>query len=83
LHPSLREYLPYVEAQEMEKKELLSFLDMVRLKQRKLKWAFREKERGANNKQLAEVVGIKLRRFQQLWAEYRRTGVIPKLNPNR
>jgi len=83
LHPSLREYLPYVETCAMEKKELLSFLGMVRLKQRKLRRAFREKEKGAKNKELAELVGVKVRRFQQLWAEYQKTGILPKLNPNR
>ncbi len=67
----------------MEKNELLSFLDLVRLKQRKLRLAFREKENGAKNKELAELVGIKVRQFQQLWAEYRRIGIIPRLNPNR
>ena len=56
---------------------------MVRLNERKLEWAFKEKEKGKKNDCLAFICGIKKRRFQQLYAEYKRTGEIPKLKPNR
>jgi len=78
------EYLPYVQASIREKSDLLHFLGMVKLKQRKLKWAIKKKDRmGAKNRELAYVVGVSVRRFQQLYAEYRKTGRIPKLNPCR
>ena len=54
---------------------------MVRLKEKKLKWAFKQKNK--KNKDLAYVCGIKVRRFQQLKAEYKKTGQIPKLNRRR
>lgn len=54
---------------------------MVKLKEEKLKWAFRQKDK--KNKHLAFICGIKVRRFQQLKAYHKRTGEIPKLNPKR
>ena len=54
---------------------------MVKLKERKLKWALRQKDK--KNEFLASICGIGIRRFQQLKAEYRKTGEIPMLNPNR
>ena len=59
------------------------FLRMVRLKERKLEWAFKQKEKGIKNKDLAYHCGVKVRRFQQLHKEYKMTGKIPELNPNR
>ena len=56
---------------------------MVRLKERKLEWAFKQKEKGIKNKDLAYHCGVKVRRFQQLHKEYKMTGKIPKLSPNR
>ena len=56
---------------------------MVRLKERKLAWAFKQKEKGEKNKELAFLVGVKKRRFQQLYAEYKMTGRIPELNWKR
>ena len=56
---------------------------MVRLKERKLEWAFKEKEKGKKNKDLAFLCGVKIRRFQQLYAEYKMTEQIPKLKKNR
>ncbi len=52
---------------------------MVRLKERKLEWAFKQKEKGEKNKDLAFLCGVKKRRFQQLYAEYKMTGKIPQL----
>ena len=63
------------------KEALVEFLTMVRLKERKLRWVLQQK--GKKNKELAYLCGIKVRRFQQLKSEYKRTGVIPKLNPKR
>lgn len=54
---------------------------MVKLKEKKLEWALIQK--GKKNKYLATLCGIKVRRFQQLKAEYRKTGEIPKLNLKR
>jgi len=56
---------------------------MVRLKERRLAWAFKQKEKGEKNKELAFLVGVKKRRFQQLYAEYKMTGKIPELNWKR
>ncbi len=56
---------------------------MVSRKERKLEWAFREKEKGIKNKDLAFVCGIGIRWFQRLYANYKMTGKIPKLNWNR
>lgn len=56
---------------------------MVRLKERKLVWAFKEKEKGIKNEDLAYVCGVKIRRFQQLYREYKMTGKIPELNWKR
>ena len=63
------------------KEDLVEFLTMVRLKERKLRWVLGQK--GKKNKELAYLCDVKVRRFQQLKAEYKRTGEIPKLNPNR
>jgi len=54
---------------------------MVKLKEGKLRWALKQKNK--KNKHLAFICGIKVRRFQQLRAKYRKTGEIPKLNPKR
>jgi len=54
---------------------------MIRLKESKLYWTLKQKNK--KNKDLAFLCGIKVRRFQQLKAEYKRTGEIPKLNRNR
>ena len=56
---------------------------MVRLKERKLEWAFKQKEKGIKNEELAYHCGVKIRRFQQLHKEYKMTGKIPELNTNR
>ena len=61
--------------------DALAFLTMVKLREGKLKWALRQK--GLRNSELATVCGIKVRRLQQLRAEYRKTGEIPMLNPKR
>jgi len=54
---------------------------MVKLKERKLKWAFNQK--GLKNKEIIGILGVNVRRFQQLKAEYKKTGEIPKLKKNR
>ena len=56
---------------------------MVRLKERKLAFAFKQKEKGEKNKDIASLVGVKKRRFQQLYAEFKMTGKIPKLDWKR
>lgn len=56
---------------------------MVRLKERKLVWTFEQKEKGEKNKDLAFLCGVGIRRFQQLYSQYKMTGKIPKLNHNR
>lgn len=54
---------------------------MVKLKEEKLKWALKQKDK--KNKDLAFLCGIKVRRFQQLKAEHKRTNEIPILKKNR
>ena len=68
---------------QFDREEALYFLKMVRLKEKRLEWALKQKERGKLNKELIPYLGIKLRRFQQLCAEYRQTGEVPKLNKQR
>jgi len=43
---------------------------MVKLKEKKLKWALTQKDK--KNKELAKICGVKVRRFQQLKAYYRK-----------
>ncbi len=83
MHPYLQRYLTYILECNYSKEEALSFLRMVRLKERKLGWAFKQKEKGIKNEELAYLCGIKKRRFQQLYAEHKMTGKIPQLNKNR
>lgn len=54
---------------------------MVKLREDKLKWALKQKDK--KNNELASLYGIGLRRFLQLKAKYKKTGEIPKLNPQR
>ena len=54
---------------------------MVKLREDKLKWALKQKDK--KNKELASLCGIGLRRFLQLKSEYNKTGEIPKLKPQR
>lgn len=82
-HPQFGEYLFHIASNINEKSELLEFLAMVKLKQKKLKWAIKQKEAGMKNKVLAERVGVGVRRFQQLCARYRETGQIPGLSTKR
>ena len=56
---------------------------MVKLKEGKLKYAFKQKKEGVKNKYLAYHVGVGIRRFQQLYADYKMTGEIPKLKKDR
>ncbi len=56
---------------------------MVKLHENKLEWALKQKKLGKKNKELLPHLNIKLRRFQQLCAEYRQTGVVPRLNRKR
>jgi len=59
------------------KRELLEFLSMVRLKERKLDWALKQK--GIKNIDLSVRLGIKVRRLQQLRSEYKKSGIVPRL----
>jgi len=68
---------------QLDREETYHFLNMVKLKEKRLAWAIKEKEKGKKNKELVPYLGIKLRRFQQLCAEYRQTGEVPKLNKQR
>ena len=61
----------------------MAFLKMVKLKEGKLQYAFKQKERGVKNKYLASLVGVGVRRFQELYAEYKMTGKIPELKKER
>lgn len=81
LHPYFLRYASYLIGKFSNKKELINFLKMVRLKEGKLKWALAQKDK--KNKDLAFVCRIGIRRFLQLKAFYKKTGEIPKLNTNR
>lgn len=62
-------------------RELLEFLTMVKLKEGKIAWALKQEDK--KNKDLALLCNIGIRRFQQLKAQYKRTGIIPVLKWNR
>ncbi len=81
LHPYFLRYEDQLGHKFPNKKELIEFLKMVKLKESKLKWALNQKNK--KNKHLAYICGVKVRRLQQLKAEYRRIGEIPKLRWNR
>jgi putative transposase len=82
-HPPFEEHQFYISRHITEKSELIEFLAMVKLKQKKLKWAIKEKEKGLCNKSAAERVGVGVRRFQQLHAQFKATGQIPRLSTER
>lgn len=53
---------------------------MVKLTDSRIKWMMRKKEQGEmSNGKIARIYGITPRRLQQLWAEYRSTGEMPRL----
>ena len=54
---------------------------MVKLKEGKLKWALKQKDK--KNNDLAFICGVKVRRFQQLKQEFNETGSVPILKKNR
>lgn len=83
MHPLLEQYFYVIERNNYDKQEALAFLRMVRLKERKLEWAFKQKKKGIANKEIYPTLNIKKRRFQQLYAEYKMTGKVPELNWNR
>lgn len=56
---------------------------MVKRKERKLEYAFKQKEKGIKNKDCAFLCGIGVRWFQKLYSEYKMSGKVPELNWNR
>ena len=56
---------------------------MVKRKERKLEYAFKQKEKGIKNKDASYLCGIGVRWFQKLYAKYKMTGSIPELKWNR
>ena len=76
-------YFYVIQCNNYDKQEALAFLRMVRLKERKLEWAFKQKVRGVENKEIYPMLNVKKRRFQQLYAEYKMTGKVPELKWNR
>ena len=56
---------------------------MVSRKDRKLEYAFRQKEKGIKNKECAYLCAIGVRWFQKLYAEYKMAGTLPRLNWER
>ncbi len=81
MHPNFIYYENWIQNRFSNKIELLQFLEVVKLREDKLKWAL--KESNINNEKLAFLCGIGRRRFLQLKSIYKKTGEIPKLNPNR
>lgn len=56
---------------------------MVKRKERKLEYAFKQKEKGVKNKECVYLCGVGIRWFQKLYTEYKMTREIPKLNKSR
>jgi putative transposase len=83
LHPYFLRFKEFLLRNNYDREEALYFLKMVKLKEKRLEWALKQKEKGKLNKDLIPYLGIKLRRFQQICAEYRQTGEVPKLNKQR
>ncbi len=67
MHPYFLRYRDYIADRFSCKDELLAFLAMVKLKEARLRWALKQKDK--KNGYLAFVCGIKIRRFQQLKAD--------------
>ena len=83
LHPYIERYFSEIITKNYDIKEAKAFLKMVSRKERKLAWAFKQKEKGEKNKDLAYLCGMGVRWFQQLYAEYKMTRKVPQLNWNR
>ena len=83
MHPYFLRFKDFLLEHQFDREEALQFLKMVKLKEKRLEWALKQKEKGKLNKDLIPYLGIKLRRFQQLCAEYRLTGEVPTLNKQR
>ena len=79
--PYFLRYESHIQGRFSNRKELVQFLTMVKLKERKLQWALRQT--GTKNKELAYHLEIGIRRWQQIKAYYRRTGEVPKLVKTR
>ena len=45
----------------------------------KVEWIIRQKEDGARNKTVARSMNISIRRVQELYSSYRKTGIVPEL----
>jgi len=50
-----------------------------KLKERKIRWIIREKEKGSSSKAIAEVQHITVQRVYQIYRQYRATGKVPEL----
>ena len=83
LHRYIDCYFSEIIAKNYDIKEAIAFLRMVCRKERKLEWAFKQKEKGEKNKDLASVCGVGIRWFQKLYVEYKMSGKVPQLNWNR
>jgi putative transposase len=80
-HPQFLQYESFIQGRFSNKEELLEFLELVKLREDRLKWALKQKNK--TNKELATFCGIGIRRFLQLKAAYKTTQEVPKLNPHR
>jgi len=83
LHPYLERYFFEIKAKDYDLKETLIFLRMIKRKEGKLEYAFKQKEKGAKNKECAFLCNLSVRWFQKLYAEYKETGEVPKLKETR
>lgn len=83
MHPYFIRFKDSLLYRQFDSEKAITFLKMVKLKEKKLEWALRQKEKGKLNKDLIPNLGIKLRRFQQICAEYRKKKEVPHLNPKR
>ena len=84
MHPYFDRYLCVIQANNYNNKQILELLRMVRLKERRLGYAFKRRyQKKEKVEDLAKLCGVKKRRFQQLYADYKMNGEIPKLKKNR
>lgn|ERR1035437_378077 len=55
------------------------YLVYVKLDPVKVAWIIRQREIGAENDVIASAMGVSVRRVQELYSSYRKTGVVPEL----
>jgi len=54
----------------------------VKLTKKKVKWLIKKKEEGESSSVIARALKITVRRVNQVWTEYKSTGIIPEIGKN-